>query len=730
MAVILLTSVFITGCPEEETVNFGTKSPLAGKLLILQVYGNGHITLDNPPSGISHSFIELYNNSNEPINLSGITLHYADGIRGIGNTEDEQWDIINLTGAIPAKSSFLILGAKHSDINSARFVINDNDGDINVNNLVLSRRAFKAALIEGDVDLNVQNPFDINGKGRVFDGYIDMVGAVNTPDDAVNPDNIFGFETAPARCSASEAVRRKNLVDTDNNSIDFISVRYGPTSGDRISLTDEEVLVRRPRNSGDGSWDPFQEPGDENEYEGLPPTQAGEQSDYAGELLILQIGASQIGSSNANVSHSFVELFNNSSEDIDLTGISLQYAEGNNSETKDKKWQKIDLTGTINAGHSFLILGGRLSTMTVPALDIEDDSGDMNIPGFVLNNRAVKVALIQSTNLLTIQNPFNMDGLGAKAAGYIDMIGVINNGAQDMILGLEGTTAVNGDDYRISQQITVRRITLEDTDNNVNDFQAIRYNQPINSVLKEIYYPKNTGYGEWDPCPEPEIIEPSWPTGSAKLMILQANGYGNANNTTDGSGFPKSLIELYNNTGAEINFDTNDYYLHIGDASNWTYAIKLTGKVPAYCSYLVVTTNVTDVNATPRSSLPQADHDFDFIIGNNGFKIALLRNQSTLSVANPFTEASLSADYIDMLGAGTNAQNTNGFETARFANQSRPRVPRRLSLTDTDNNSVDFGDVDYRNSNPISDADLLKVWPRNAAAGAWNPITGEDVTLP
>ena len=55
-------------------------------------------------------------------------------------------------------------------------------------------------------------------------------------------------------------------------------------------------------------------------------------------------------------------------------------------------------------------------------------------------------------------------------------------------------------------------------------------------------------------------------------------------------------------------------------------------------------------------------------------------------------------------------------------------------LVDTDDNRTDFGDVDFRGSTilfdyvagtytDITDA-LWRVWPRNGAAGSWNPVTG------
>ena len=216
---------------------------LEGKLLILQAYG-----ANSTAAGASHPFVELYNTTNAPINLSGISLYYADGIRGFGVTGDTQWRTITLTGTIPALGSYLIMGPYTSATGSLQLA--NNYGDINDTNFELSNRAFKVAIIRGSFASNVQNPFNMDGSGRKVNGYIDMVGAANDLANATNPDNIFGYETAPARCSASEAVRRSSLVDTNNNSVDFIAARFG-------NMSEEELEARRPRNSSFGTWNPF-----------------------------------------------------------------------------------------------------------------------------------------------------------------------------------------------------------------------------------------------------------------------------------------------------------------------------------------------------------------------------------------------------------------------------------------------------------------------------------------
>ncbi|MCL2229926.1 MAG: lamin tail domain-containing protein [Treponema sp.] len=598
---VMLAALLSAGCEigprntgEDET------SQYEGKLLILQAYGNGALT-DGSPNGVSHSFIELYNTTNQEINLDGISLFYANGTRSTIVTEDEPWNRISLNGCnIPAKSSFLVLGAKHGNTSSTRYIIDDNYGDINDNNLVLSRRAFKIALIENADELTVQNPFNVDGAGKKANGYIDMVGAAN---EYEIEDLIFGFEIYPARNSASAAVRRKNLNDTDENSEDFVSLDYRMwTSSNQDRMTDEQLVGYKPKNSEYGAWNPVTgektgntavnvtisgtgvssgelglltekqvslsariEPldadktgityswsvSDESEPGIITPA-SGTGATFtitavkegtatvtvvisgggittvisnninvtvtaptwptgSPKLMILQIAT---GSTNndGNVSHSFVELFNNTASPIVLNGTySLQYATGTRASSgvhnpdEDSEWQKIDLEGTIQPYHSFLILGDRISTMPSPALDITDNSGDMNVSGFILSNRSVKVVLMANQTLLDAVNPFTNDGQGGPVDGYVDMVGVINSStgnSADKIRASEGELTFVTDQYRISAQIALRRTSLIDTDVNTDDFRIIQYNNTNPTVpenLKDFAYPKNQVYGAWNP---------------------------------------------------------------------------------------------------------------------------------------------------------------------------------------------------------------------------------------
>jgi len=452
-------------------------------------------------------------------------------------------------------------------------------------------------------------------------------------------------------------------------------------------------------------------------------------SQYEGKLLILQaFGGGESGANGA--SHSFAELYNTTEKEISLDGIFLYYANGHRdtdegfADKADKSWNKIVLTGKIPANGSYLILGPKKSNGA--RYKIDDNYGDINDENFVLYNRAFKVALIEGDAELTVQNPFE------KINGYIDMVGAANDyPSVDSIYGFEFYPA------RCSGSEAVRRKNLSDTNDNSFDFVAARYASGGMSIeMIEVRKPRNstdTASG-WNPFEEP--ADPVVPPIAEALMILQANTYGNNNGMSNGSptggGFARSIVELYNNSDIPINLGTDNYYLHIGNNTEWTNVIKLTGTIPAYSSYLIVdntepatTGNTGNSNITPRATLPTADQSAAFVLVNNSFRIVLMKNQNALlSVANPSVETSLFSNYIDMLGAGSD--NTAGFEADKAA-QSRPQGPRRKSLDDTNNNFDDFKQTDLRGrtgSNGVDNDQLFKIWPRNSTAGAWNPITG------
>jgi len=116
----------------------------------------------------------------------------------------------------------------------------------------------------------------------------------------------------------------------------------------------------------------------------------------------------------------------------------------------------------------------------------------MNV-SFVISNRSFKVALLSNTTLLTVQNPFDTDGAGAKANGYIDMVGAMNTVGEDKINGHEGSAITN-----LNKQTGQRRTSLVDTDNNAADFARATFADASPADLAKLR-PKNLAHGAWNP---------------------------------------------------------------------------------------------------------------------------------------------------------------------------------------------------------------------------------------
>ena len=223
--------------------------------------------------------------------------------------------------------------------------------------------------------------------------------------------------------------------------------------------------------------------------------------------------------------------------------------------------------------------------------------------------------------------------------------------------------------------------------------------------------------------------------GTERLMILQANTHGNNNGLTQnppaptGGGFRYSVVELFNNTGSPIDLTAGNYSLHIGGSAGWSTVIALEGTAPAGSSWLVIGTRNWNTS-TPRADLPAADQQADFEIPNNNFKVALMRNHSVQLEGNfnPLDHDDLKNYVVDLLGAFNDDDPPDiGAYKGFPALQSRPQPPRRRSLVDSGANLFDFVQSDLRGrtgTRGIPDEFLYRLWPRNSAAGPWNPVTG------
>lgn len=146
--------------PEQNDISLFTK------LKINHVFGGGPNRRNN--SKVSHSFIELYNDSDTAINLRGLSVQVA----GPG----APWKSLELVGIVPARRSFLIRCNEVTDENNAypRLIIREYDMDWD--EIEIPSTGFKTYLTIGITPCTYTNPANINGANGKAEGYIDLIG--------------------------------------------------------------------------------------------------------------------------------------------------------------------------------------------------------------------------------------------------------------------------------------------------------------------------------------------------------------------------------------------------------------------------------------------------------------------------------------------------------------------------------------------------------------------------
>ncbi|MDB6057937.1 MAG: non-specific endonuclease [Verrucomicrobiales bacterium] len=111
------------------------------------------------------------------------------------------------------------------------------------------------------------------------------------------------------------------------------------------------------------------------------------------------------GNSGATYKNDFIELYNSGTASVDLSTYAVQYASSAGSS-----WQETTLSGTLAAGHHYLI-GEAAGTGGTTSLPTPQVSGSISMAG-----TAGKVALTKTTTLLTVDNPVG-------SANVVDFVG-------------------------------------------------------------------------------------------------------------------------------------------------------------------------------------------------------------------------------------------------------------------------------------------------------------------
>jgi hypothetical protein len=168
-------------------------------------------------------------------------------------------------------------------------------------------------------------------------------------------------------------------------------------------------------------------------------------------LVISQIYGGS-ASSGALFKSKYVELHNRTSNAVNLSGYTLQYAPATTAN-----WQSAALSGTVAPGGFFLVETGSVST-ALPPIPTPDATTTLNIAG-----AAGKVALVNGTTTLT----------ACPTAGYVDLVGYGVHTAAVACSETANAPAPSGTLAVFRASPTGTNAACTDANNNSTDFSAL-----------------------------------------------------------------------------------------------------------------------------------------------------------------------------------------------------------------------------------------------------------------
>lgn len=205
-------------------------------------------------------------------------------------------------------------------------------------------------------------------------------------------------------------------------------------------------------------------------------------------LCINQIySGGPLNSDNTPVSHSFIEIYNHSERDINLRGLSIQYAK------IGKEWKVCPLNGILPGNTSYLIRCVQNTNPYKLACRVKIKNFDLDW-NQELSPTGMKVALVVGTEPLDTENPYRDPKNGSPSVyRYIDMLGAGGKESTQKIDYQEGYFARHCLDKNTACCRTFR-VGKKDQDDNLLDTIAIDYRY----ADIEAYGPRCRADGPWD----------------------------------------------------------------------------------------------------------------------------------------------------------------------------------------------------------------------------------------
>lgn len=491
---VIVTSSIETGSLESlETAAVTEPAEIKNDHLIInQVYGGGA----NDSTPVSHSFIEIYNPTDKEISLDDYSLGYLSGGKN-GAAAAEVKLSLDSSKSIPAHTSYLIRceaqDASTPELITLNISVYDQEWSQTIDNKRYRLILYKGSKMEDGVSVNEDA---VEGEA-LADGTISKQRAIRRSNFGDTNNNQADFTTVTyqgADAATVSANRPRSLADGAWDGSEEPEIPPAETKLEgTLSIRGNEIVGavlyadESTNNTGtlscqwyaDGS--PIAGATDmffvvDKDLEGktvsvtiastvetgtmscqmtAPVTAVAAQTEH---LIINQVYG--CGTKDGAISHSFIELYNPTAENVSLEGYSIHYVSEDITDT-------FDLSGEIPAYTSYLIrcAEGKAGSViyTIEKADAEWD--------LAISNKRYSVVLKN---------------------GEIQVDGVSVNEAE-----VEGTALTDpvGDEI-ISKKKAIRRICFIDTDSNVDDFEVLNYSKIPEEILAAAA-PKSSADGVW-----------------------------------------------------------------------------------------------------------------------------------------------------------------------------------------------------------------------------------------
>lgn len=205
--------------------------------------------------------------------------------------------------------------------------------------------------------------------------------------------------------------------------------------------------------------------------------------------------ANKKGIRKGYLSNDYIELYNPTKEDVDLSNWYLYY-QSSESGNASLKWEQHQLQGVIPAGCSYLVTGASINESDNKDNSLIKITGDEEW-NQIIHNKGVSVMLTaKQVDLTEEKEIFDNETKKPFLDGYVDMLSISGNDDTDDENVKYCETSAS---HVQSKKKTIRRVNFKDSDNNSieSDCEIIDFSFENEDYIEWIC-PKNSSYGSWE----------------------------------------------------------------------------------------------------------------------------------------------------------------------------------------------------------------------------------------